>query len=107
MCWTQRFLFPGRHRLAPFLSSGDDLFPFPFDHDRRHAPRAAVRLREVSREIGRPLEQIAVNWLATQPGMGPVIAGAETVAQLEATAGAGSWQLTASELAMVEAAAAA
>ena len=49
----------------------------------------------------RSLEQIAVNWLAAQPRMGPVIAGAETAAQVEATAAAGYWELTPDELTVV------
>ncbi|MDJ0663036.1 MAG: aldo/keto reductase [Acidimicrobiia bacterium] len=62
---------------------------------------AAARLRRLARDMGRPLEQVAVNWLAAQPGMGPVIAGAETVAQVEATAAAGSWELTSEEITAV------
>ena len=62
---------------------------------------AATRLRELARELGRPLEQVAVNWLAAQRGMGPVIAGAETAAQVKATAGAGYWELTPDELTAV------
>jgi aryl-alcohol dehydrogenase-like predicted oxidoreductase len=65
--------------------------------------RAAARLRQVAGEMGRPLEQLAVNWLAAQPGMGPVIAGAQNVAQLEATAGAGTWELASEELARIDA----
>ena len=59
---------------------------------------AAARLRDLASDMGRSLEQVAVNWLASQDGMGPVIAGAQNVSQLEATAGAGSWELTAAEL---------
>ncbi len=62
---------------------------------------AAGRLRELARSMGQPLEQVAVNWLAAQPGIGPVIAGAETAAQVEATAAAGSWELTPEELAAI------
>ncbi len=62
---------------------------------------AAARLRRLTSDMGRPLEQVAVNWLAAQPGMGPVIAGAETVAQVEATAAAGSWELTREEITAV------
>ena len=64
--------------------------------------QAANRLRALAVEMGRPLQQIAINWLAAQPGMGPVIAGAQTVEQLEATAGAGTWDLTPAELDQIE-----
>lgn len=62
----------------------------------------ADRLRTMARSMGRPLEQVAVNWLAAQPGMGPVIAGAQNVEQVEATAGAGEWSLTADDLATID-----
>ena len=67
---------------------------------------SAARLRLLARDMGRPLEQVAVNWLTAQPGMGPVIAGAETVEQLEATAAAGNWMLTPEEITAVNEAAA-
>lgn len=59
---------------------------------------AAARLRRLAREMNRPLEQIAVNWLTAQRGMGPVIAGAETPEQVAATAAAGTWELTPEEV---------
>jgi aryl-alcohol dehydrogenase-like predicted oxidoreductase len=68
----------------------------------RYLP-AAARLRELAADMGRPLQQVAINWLAAQPGMGPIIAGAQTTAQLEDTAAAGSWELTEDELETIEA----
>ena len=79
--------------------------PNLFGPDAHKYADAAARLRSLSRELGRPLEQVAVNWLAAQPGMGPVIAGAETAAQVEETAAAGAWELTAAQLEAVSRAA--
>lgn len=62
----------------------------------------ADRLRATAREMGRPLEQLAINWLAAMPGMGPVIAGAQDVGQLEVNAGAGTWELSDDERRAIE-----
>ncbi len=59
---------------------------------------AAARLRRFATGLGRPLEQVAVNWVAAQPGMGPVISGAQTPEQIETIAAAGEWELSASDL---------
>ena len=48
--------------------------------------------------MGRPLAEVAVNWLAAQDGMGPVIAGAMSADQVEANAKAGDWELTVDDL---------
>lgn len=40
-------------------------------------------LSEVSKQIGRPLSQVALNWVATQPGITSTIVGASKLSQLE------------------------
>ena len=62
----------------------------------------AALLRSVAADMGRPLEQVAINWLTAIPGMGPVIAGAQNVSQLESSAGAGSWELSKEEVVALE-----
>jgi aryl-alcohol dehydrogenase-like predicted oxidoreductase len=59
---------------------------------------AAAALRRFATGLGRPLEQVAVNWVAAQPGMGPVISGAQTPEQIATIAGAGDWELTDGDL---------
>jgi aryl-alcohol dehydrogenase-like predicted oxidoreductase len=63
---------------------------------------AAARLRRFAAGLGRPLEQVALTWLTTQPGMGPVISGAQTAGQVEALAAAGEWELTNADLAEID-----
>jgi aryl-alcohol dehydrogenase-like predicted oxidoreductase len=41
-------------------------------------------LEEVAKEIGRPMAQVALNWVATQPGIASVIIGATKLEQLDA-----------------------
>ncbi|MCT7085238.1 aldo/keto reductase, partial [Salmonella enterica] len=40
-------------------------------------------LEEVAGKIGRPMAQVALNWVATQPGIASVIIGATKLAQLD------------------------
>ena len=63
---------------------------------------AAADLRTLAREMGRPLSHVAINWLAAQPGMGPVIAGSYTVEQVERNVGAADWELSTDELAAID-----
>ncbi len=44
--------------------------------------------------IGKPLAQVAINWLIDQPAVTSVICGAQTVAQVEQNAAAATWTLT-------------
>ncbi|MDJ0954409.1 MAG: aldo/keto reductase [Acidimicrobiia bacterium] len=63
---------------------------------------AAADLRALAADMGRPLSQVAINWLAAQAGMGPVIAGSYTADQVEHNAGAGDWELTTDELGAID-----
>jgi aryl-alcohol dehydrogenase-like predicted oxidoreductase len=53
-------------------------------------------------EIGKPLSQIAINWLIEQPAVTSVICGAQTVAHIEENAASVSWTLTADMLAEID-----
>ncbi|GIF78602.1 aldo/keto reductase [Asanoa siamensis] len=45
--------------------------------------RVIEELEKVAAELGRPMAQVAVNWVATQPAVGSVIVGASSPAQLD------------------------
>lgn len=45
--------------------------------------------------IGKPLSQVAINWLIEQPQVTSVICGAQTIAHIEENVGSTSWTLTA------------
>eukprot|EP00118_Oscarella_pearsei_P021182 m.236635 g.236635 ORF g.236635 m.236635 type:complete len:368 (+) comp40136_c0_seq15:2342-3445(+) len=57
-------------------------------------------LKDLSKEIGKSIPQIAIKWLLHQPGVSSVVIGAKTLVQLEdnMTAGDDSWQLTQDQL---------
>ena len=54
-----------------------------FNKFNDHNWRVLEGLLEVSKKLGKPPAQVALNWLTTQPGVTSVILGARTTAQLE------------------------
>jgi len=75
--------------------------------DRYAAPAAVEkvqRLAALSREWGISVTQLALAYMLTLPGMGPVIPGVTSVAQLEANARAAHITFDAAQLAAIRAA---
>lgn len=62
----------------------------------------AERLREFADRHGHTLLQLAVSWLAAQPAVASVIAGAKSAEQVRENAASASWKLTRSEMDEVE-----
>ncbi|MGA9885744.1 MAG: aldo/keto reductase [Candidatus Acidiferrales bacterium] len=54
-----------------------------FNKFTEHNWRVLEVLQEVSKKLGKPPAQVALNWLVTQPGVTSVILGARTTVQLE------------------------
>ncbi|MEV4532543.1 aldo/keto reductase [Asanoa sp. NPDC049518] len=50
--------------------------------------RVIDELEKVAAELGRPMAEVAVNWVATQPAVGSVIVGASSATQLDSSLGA-------------------
>jgi aryl-alcohol dehydrogenase-like predicted oxidoreductase len=55
--------------------------------------RVVAGAAEVAADLGRPLSQVALNWVAAQPGVTAPIVGPRTLEQLEDNAGALGWDL--------------
>lgn len=94
---TGKYLEGGEGRLKDnFLGLGN-----MFLTERNHA---IVRgLDAYARERGHTLLELAMSWLACQPVVAGIIAGATKPAQVEQNASAASWKLTADELAEIAA----
>ena len=60
-------------------------------------------LRPLSKEWDIPLAHLAVRWLLAKPGVGSVITGAKTTAQVEDNVAASSAELSLEQLAQLEA----
>lgn len=65
------------------------------------------QLRGVAESSGRTVAEVVVNWTINQPGITSALCGAKRPAQIEETAGAMAWELTAGERATIDAAIAA
>ncbi|MGL5723452.1 aldo/keto reductase, partial [Cetobacterium sp.] len=50
-------------------------------------------LKEVAKEIGKPLSQLAINWLINQEEIGPVICGAQIPEHIEENVKSTEWNL--------------
>lgn len=61
-----------------------------------------LRLQDFARERDRTVLELAIGWLASQPHVGSVIAGATKPEQLEQNAKAVEWKLSVEELAEVD-----
>jgi aryl-alcohol dehydrogenase-like predicted oxidoreductase len=68
--------------------------------------RVVDALDEVAKETGKTVPQIALNWLLQRPSVANVIVGARNEEQLRQNLGAVGWNLTASQVAKLDAASA-
>lgn len=60
-------------------------------------------LKAFADEIGKPLSQVAINWLINQEAVTSVICGAQIVEHVEQNAASASWELTAEMVDRIEA----
>jgi aryl-alcohol dehydrogenase-like predicted oxidoreductase len=63
---------------------------------------ALAKLDDFATQRGHTMTDLAIGWLASQPVVGSVIAGATKPEQVEENARAGEWRLTAEELAELD-----
>lgn len=65
-----------------------------------HAARA---IADLAREMGHPMNEVALNWLRQKPEVTSIIGGASTTAQLEANVRCVSWDISDAEMARIDA----
>jgi aryl-alcohol dehydrogenase-like predicted oxidoreductase len=68
-----------------------------------HNLAIAAKLNDYARSRGHSLLELAFSWLLSHRAVASVIAGASTPAQVQANAAAANWQLSAEELAAIDA----
>ncbi len=71
-----------------------------------HLYKIVDALDEIAAETGRPVPQIAINWLLQRPTVSAVILGARNEEQLRQNLGAAEWSLTPEQIAKLDAASA-
>ena len=72
--------------------------------DEEYLYKVVDALDEVAKETGKPVPQIALNWLLQRPTVATVIIGARNEAQLRQNLAAADWNLTAAQVATLDAA---
>jgi aryl-alcohol dehydrogenase-like predicted oxidoreductase len=72
--------------------------------DDEHLYRVVDAIDEVAKETGKTVPQIALNWLLQRPTVANVIVGARNEEQLRQNLGAVGWNLTAAQVAKLDAA---
>src|SRR3954464_8698100 len=71
-----------------------------------HVYKVVDALDEVASQTGKTVPQIALNWLLQRPSIASIIVGARNEEQLRQNLGAVGWQLTAAQIAKLDAASA-
>lgn len=98
-------LLTGKYRRGEDMPQGTRLASRP-ELRARYATDARMevleRLRAFCTERGRPMLELAISWLAAQPVVGSIIAGATSPAQIEANVAGSNWALTAEDLAEID-----
>ncbi|MEV3855934.1 aldo/keto reductase [Streptomyces sp. NPDC050095] len=69
-----------------------------------HLYRVVDALDDIAEETGKLIPQIAINWLLRRPGVSTVLIGARNEEQLQQNLGAVGWELTADQVAKLDAA---
>ena len=66
------------------------------------AQKLISEIKEIAEKHGKPLTQMAINWVTQQEGITTALVGARTPEQIEINAGAGEWELTLEELQQIQ-----
>ena len=90
---------PAKSRLHGTADSGPPV-------DNEHVYKVVDALDDIARETGKTVPQIALNWLLQRPTVSTVVVGARNEEQLRQNLGAVGWNLTAEQVAKLDAASA-
>lgn len=97
-------ILSGKYKEKPKFEPGDARTFFYNYYQEPHWSKVQALLKELEKiaaRHGKPLSQVAINWVRQQPGITSALAGARSPQQAEANAAAGSWQLSSEDLASI------
>jgi aryl-alcohol dehydrogenase-like predicted oxidoreductase len=101
-------ILTGKYKQKPQFEPGDARNFFYHYYEEPLWSQAQALLKELERiaaRRGRPVAQLAINWVRQQPGLTSALVGARSPQQAEANAAAGDWQLSSEELSSINQAA--
>ena len=104
-------LLSGKYKAGEAGSNGDGRLAKVagapgFDRFTERNWKIVAALEAVAKQAGKPMAQVALNWVATQPGIASVIVGATKLEQLDANLAALDFELPAELRAQLDAASA-
>jgi aryl-alcohol dehydrogenase-like predicted oxidoreductase len=88
---------PAESRLHTTAAQGPQM-------DDEYLHRVIDALDEVAKETGKPVPQVALNWLTQRPTVATIIIGARNETQLRQNLAAADWKLTSEQVARLDAA---
>lgn len=97
----------GKFKEVPKAEAGDkraNFYPFFKEPMWSQTQQLLVTLRAIAEEHNKPMTHVAINWVSQQPGMSCALTGSKNPGQAAMNAAAGQWDLTADELARINAA---
>lgn len=98
-------ILTGKYKEKPIFNTGDARSFFYSYYEEPYWSRVQMLLKDleqVSKRYGKPISQVAINWIRQQPGISTVLVGARNPKQAEANATAGTWQLSAEDLTSIK-----
>ncbi len=98
-------LLTGKFKELPQFGEGDNrarFYPFFKEPVWSKAQQFLNKLKEIAGGYGRPLSQLALNYLAQKPYVSSVIVGAKRSGQIEENVGATEWKLTEADLERID-----
>lgn len=98
-------ILTGKYKKIPKFGKGDARTFFYSYYQEPYWSKVQTLLKaleQLSARHGKPVSQVAINWVRQQPGITSALVGARSPKQAEANAAAGSWQLSAEEMASIK-----
>ncbi len=98
-------ILSGKYKQKPIFKRGDVrsfLYTYYEEPYWSRVQSLLKELEQISRRYGKPISQVAINWARQQPGISSALVGGRSPKQAEANAAAGTWQLSAKDLASIK-----
>jgi aryl-alcohol dehydrogenase-like predicted oxidoreductase len=98
-------ILTGKYKKIPKFEPGDArsfFYNYYQEPQWSQVQKLLKALESIAERHGKPVSQVAINWARQQPGITSALVGARNPKQAEANAAAGSWQLSADEMATIK-----
>ena len=94
-------ILTGKYKAKPKFEEGDArTFFYDYYKEPQWSQVQALlkEMEKIAARHGKPVVQVAINWVRQQPGITSALVGARSPQQAEANAAAGNWQLSSEDL---------